>query len=502
MLGPKRVRQTVTVKLGVGADASGLPERSKDAAALATSFPEPGIMVVAPSDPPKLLDAHRLASRGENRERMWRVLGEHPRFEHDPPQKPQAIAEINRVAGEETREGIFWALGLLLLITGNAELRPTLEPQLDALWTSIPQLTMWLVTAEEAFVSRVRLSQLLFQFQHTPDLDIETLMADERRSMVAQSLSNGLSTADLVQPIFLTFSPAATGFAAPWVPHTIALDFGAAVDLRVKPPASLSAVYDPRVLSAPVNLDGREAWFNSIPKEQLATLFQWWISRLNLLYGIITDPTRFPNKHGEYDSSDHLAFRLTVERVLADLRIINASPQSPALTRLGATFDLLDKLETLLGYGPQSLSQFGKAWGPGRGFAKLLDRRMTLPMMQRSFDNMPRTLQSMFKDRAEVLFDAVYAEVADGVLRGRLDKDGVRCGSTSSRKMSWDNYVGTLVRAVRNSSHGLLQARKTEADVAATHTGALPDTLPELVPLIALALLADPERLWSMEVWG
>ena len=64
-----------------------------------------------------------------------------------------------------------------------------------------------------------------------------------------------------------------------------------------------------------------------------------------------SSPTRrgYPNKHHEYDSSDHLAFRLTVERVLADLRIINASPQAPALTRLGATFDLLDKLETLLG---------------------------------------------------------------------------------------------------------------------------------------------------------
>jgi hypothetical protein len=67
--------------------------------------------------------------------------------------------------------------------------------------------------------------------------------------------------------------------------------------------------------------------------------------------------------------------------------------------------------------------------------------------------------------------------------------------------MPWDTYVRTLVRAVRNSSHGLLQAHKTEAEVAATHTGALPDRLAELAPLIALTLLADPERLWSMDVW-
>jgi hypothetical protein len=483
----------------VGAGASGLPNSMTGDAALNATFPEPGIAVVKPSNQPKLLDIHRLASHGESRQRLWRVLSEHPRFEHDVPQMEQAIAEINRAAGEETPQGMLWAVGLLLLVTGNDDLRPTLEPQLDGLWKSIPQLTLWLVTGEPAFTARMSLSQLLFQFQHTPDLDLPTLMADERRSLAAQSLTNRVSTADIVQPIFLTFSPAATGFAAQWAPHTIALDFGAAVELRVKPPASLSAVYEPRVLSAPVDLDGREAWFNSIPKEQLATLFAWWISRLNLLYGIITDPTRFPNKRGEYDSAAQLAFRLTVERVLADLRIVNASPQAPALTRLGATFDLLDKLETLLGYGPQSSSQFGRAWAPGRGFVRLLNRRLTLPMMQRVFESMPSTLASVFKKRAKSLFDAVYDEVVEGVLRGRLAEDGVRVGSSSIREIPRDTYVGTLVRAVRNSSHGLLQAHRTEAEVAATHTGALPDTLPELVPLIALALLADPERLWSME---
>ena len=36
---------------------------------------------------------------------------------------------------------------------------------------------------------------------------------------------------------------------------------------------------------------------------------------------------------------------------------------------------------------------------------------------------------------------------------------------------------------------------------AATHTGALPEVLPELVAMLAWALLADPERLWSMKVW-
>ena len=129
MSAPTRIRQAVRVNLGVGATASGLPEQSKNAAALETTFPEPGVMVVHPTDPPKLLDAYRLASPGENRERMWSVLSEHPRFEHEVPQRQQAIAEINRVAGEETREGIFWSLALLL--ARSDRIRGALAPSHD-----------------------------------------------------------------------------------------------------------------------------------------------------------------------------------------------------------------------------------------------------------------------------------------------------------------------------------------------------------------------------------
>ena len=54
MPAPKRVRQAVTVSLGAGVHASGLPEQARSAAALAATFPEPGVMVVEPTDPPKL----------------------------------------------------------------------------------------------------------------------------------------------------------------------------------------------------------------------------------------------------------------------------------------------------------------------------------------------------------------------------------------------------------------------------------------------------------------
>jgi hypothetical protein len=471
-------------------------------AALSATFPDASTAIVQPTDPPRLLDPHRLASRGENLDRMWRLLAEHPRLDQETEHKQEAISAINRVAKLATPEGMLWSLGLLLLVTSNAEVRPVLEQQLDSLWQSLPEATLWLITAEPPLTARLTMSQLLFQFEHTPDLDLDALIAERRRSLEAQSLMGRVASSDVVQPIFLAFSPATTGFAAPWLPHTIALEFGGARDLRDDPPTSLSAVYDPRVLSPPADREGRPAWVNSIPKSSLGTLLAWWVNRLDLLYGIITDPTRFSTPDGVFDSGAQLAFRLTVERVLADLRVLNASPLAPALTRLGTTFDLLDKLETLLGYGPRSRKTSGDEWRPGQGFLRLLDRREAVPLMERGFANMPSQLGSRFAAHGRGLFDAMYGEIEDGVFDARRVDGGVRVGRTAGETMSIEVYTGRVVRAVRNSSHGLLdQLAGPDAEVAAIHTGALPDTLPELVALIAMALLADPERLWSMQVW-
>ena len=501
---PQRVRRAVRVPLFAEDVAPAFRKVMVDTAGLAATFPDAATAIVEPSSPTTLIDAHRLASRSERRDRMWQILGEHPRGDTQSSHEEWAIAEINRMADLGTAEGILNAFALLLLVTSNQEIRARLEPQLDPLWTSLPAMTIWLITASPAFLSRMSLLQLLFQLSHTPDIEPSILVPDHRRSLGAQSLTSRVSIQDVVQPVFLLFSPAATGFAAPWLPHTLAFEFGELIDLRRKPPRSLSALYDPRVLSAPVTEDmTSDPWANSIPKQTFGSLLQWWVSRLNLLYGIITDPTRFSTWDGQHDSAAQLAFLLTVERVLADLRVLNANPQAPGLVRFGTTFDLLDKLETLLGYGPRSRKQHGDAWRSGAGFVRLLDVRESLPLMRRGFAQMPQQIGSRFTERGEDLFATLYAELQDGVLATRLTPNGVRVGSRAQSTMNIEQYAGRLIRAVRNSSHGLLdQLAGREADVAISHTGALPDALPELASAIALALLADPERLWSMDVWG
>jgi hypothetical protein len=66
-------------------------------------------------------------------------------------------------------------------------------------------------------------------------------------------------------------------------------------------------------------------------------------------------------------------------------------------------------------------------------------------------------------------------------------------------KWTWDGYAPRLVRAVRNSAHGLMEAfdRGDFAPIIVTNTGQMPAQLPDLAGLIAIALVADAERLCS-----
>jgi len=394
------------------------------------------------------------------------------------------------------------ALTLVLMVTEPSELRAVLEPELDGLWTALPNMTLWLVRVDELLTARLSMFGSLFQLHYTPEMRLGHDDSDPRRSLSAQSLTQNVSFADVVQPVFLAFTPAVFGFAAPLMPHALALEFGAVVDLRRPRPESLSAVYDSRVLAAPVNEEPRAAWVNQVPKTHFGSLLAWWVSRMSTMYDIASDPTRFANEDGSHDAAAQFAFRLTIERVLADLCVIGAAPQASALVQLGASFDLLDKLETLLGYGPRSAKVHGKAWGSGRGFVRLLDRDESLPLMRRGLETLPVQLRGVFIARAEALFDEIEEDVRDGVLQSRLDADTVLVGRQREERVPMNQYVGRLVRAVRNSSHGLLdQLAGRDAELAVTHTGALPEALPLLISLIAFALLAEPERLWSMEVW-
>ncbi len=491
---PRREQCPVSISLPSSDIAPNFTNSMASSARFDVAFEESSA-TVRPGPPLRALQAHRLAAAGESLDRMWRILADHPARAHHAEHEERALSEAAARGAVGTAEATLGALTLMLMVTNPQQLRERLEPELPGLWDAFPGMTLWLASVSDTVLARLSTVRLLFQMQVSPELVLGEGGA-RQRSLSAQSLSSGVSFADVVQPVFLIFSPAATGYAAPWMPHAFALEFGAVVDLRIE-----ASVYWSRVLEPKATESGRPAWVNDVPKEHLGSLLAWWVDRISKLYDIASDPTRFSDAEGRHDVMGQMAFLLTAERALSDLGALSALPRIPAIARLGLTFDLLDKLETLLGYGPQSRNAFGHEWGSGHGFTALLNRRRCLPMLERNLGQLPLQVRALFSKRAAALFDEVEAEIADGVLESRLRDGAVLVGAHADTRIPFEQYAGRVVRAVRNSSHGLLdQLAGREADVAVTHTGALPAALPELAAMIAFAMFADPERLWRMDV--
>jgi hypothetical protein len=121
---------------------------------------------------------------------------------------------------------------------------------------------------------------------------------------------------------------------------------------------------------------------------QIETLLQWWVTRLNVVYSFLADPTRFGDDLARHSAPRQAAWFLTFERMLADFLLVQTGFQGSELARQQAAFDLLDKAEALLGFGKD---------GSGKGFERLLRRRSMVQRLDEVWSRLPLQLQPRFR---------------------------------------------------------------------------------------------------------
>jgi hypothetical protein len=134
-----------------------------------------------------------------------------------------------------------------------------------------------------------------------------------------------------------------------------------------------------------------------------------------------------------------------------------------------------------------------------------------LPRLREAFGTLPANLGRRLGDESERLFDGLYRTVRDNTVSYRLTEKGAKVArkdAAAIEAMDNDHLVSSLCRAVRNSSHGLLDILRDSPDryLLAANTGGVPPELPALAPLIALGLVADAEGLingsWRSKLQG
>ncbi len=336
-----------------------------------------------------------------------------------------------------------------------------------------------------------------------PDfLDATDQELPQIQTLQEHSLTGGVATETLVQPLLLAIPPAAMGFAFSWMPHAIVFLFGHPTPLVEEHPPTYCALYVPRLHGSGDELHWRESdFFEGFGPAEVETLFQWWATRLNVIYSYALDPTNFDNGSGLLDIKSQTVWFMTFERLLADALSIGSSPQSAALARLETGFDLLDKAESLLGY---------KQKNSGKGFVRLLRRGEMIPRLDKIWDSrLPMQMRARFKSHARHLYDRMYEHVRERAYPFRVTADGTRINVWSGDQKrliewQWDDYVPALVRAVRNSAHGLMETfdKPSERDVVAAHSGEMPQEFPGLAEFLPLAVVADAEGICDATWWN
>lgn len=369
----------------------------------------------------------------------------------------------------------------------SGELANLLEANLPALFGHFPEGELWYVTTDPVLLARLTFVRAEAAFELTPDMPLGPDM-EALRAFSDLSVLQGIDVGAAMRIPLVALSPAAIGMLIPALPHALVFCFGRGIDLAKPYPISFSSLYRPTVLGSPAGLD-RSALLADLDPDDGAGLVGWWVDRLNVIYSHVADPTRFTDEQGKHDATAQTAWMITVERLLGDANSLLAEPQATDLDRVQIAFDLLDKAEGLLGYGKER---------SGKGFAALLRRGQCLPRLRESFAALPGNLGQRLSEECERLFAGLYAGVRENTAGFRRTEKGVKIARSEPSALEAiddDRLVSSLCRAVRNSSHGLLEILREDPDrfLLGANTGGIPPQLPALAPLIGLGLVADIE---------
>jgi hypothetical protein len=134
----------------------------------------------------------------------------------------------------------------------------------------------------------------------------------------------------------------------------------------------------------------------------------------------------------------------------------------------------------------------------GRGFKTLVTRGVALRQLDGHLrSTMPGDGRKPLFRYATDLFDQVCREVRDGVVEFRRRENAILVeprGGGDPKPKPLDDYAALLIRAVRDSAHGLLaQLRADEARVIGIHLGGLPAEVALLPGPLLLGFAAGAE---------
>jgi hypothetical protein len=390
----------------------------------------------------------------------------------------RAIESLPEVSNPSGLEDAWVALRLLFTVRPDKEVADFVREQFTEIVKVVPAASAWLIEFSGVLQARLSAARALFAAEVTP----ATLSAHTDRVALFPGGMNFMRSQMLgfqayVQPGLMTLSPWLTGISSYRVGGSLVILFGSPVAgfRQVQAPELLN-LYRPN--SYPT-LSPRSAPVN-IPPESAEAALRWWVARLNEVFRLALDPTRYCDSSGLFQPSRQVGILMSLERLFACLQGTLAHSGRDEFVRSTLSFEALDILDGL---------SFG-SW------EQMVNRGKVEKQLEALKSGMPAEAHAVLVPRCDGAL-AALTDAMDHFVPEWLDGDLVRVRSKTGSNMeliSKERAYAQLLRLTRNASHSYRQHAEDahELSILACHDGEIPDRVADLALFHVLRFLVSP----------
>lgn len=361
-------------------------------------------------------------------------------------------------------------------------------PMGDTSDPAFPTRSAHLLVATDLLIRRVRLPGIMFRFDQDPDAleNIAEQQNSAKGGMFASSADWYQEIISLVRylgPLLGCLSPRFWCLPATIPPATVLFNLGMHVNGFRQSPMELMQLIPTR------------ARRERIPQAQLTErsgpqAIRWWATRLNQMFGYLSDPTTFRDADGKYAAHEHHHWLLTFDQVFGLMTSLQCAGRD-----FTAQHALMNNLLDI--FGDRILG------------IDFVDKLCSLPFAREKADEvrnkMPPQAAALLMPAADRAVAALEdAQAGFFIQRQRGDAE-VRLRMPDGR---WESRnpakaVSLLLKLHRNATHGFggrkgkREKAKAELDASLLvhHHGQMPADIVLLPYLYLLDMLCNPDRI-------
>ncbi len=220
-----------------------------------------------------------------------------------------------------------------------------------------------------------------------------------------------------------------------------------------------------------------------ILKIDASQLLRWWTHRLNILLTEATDLGRYRKHDASLDAGRAYRELRTLERVIANCVRIQARP-TDHLARVALGYEFFDLLPNLVSPHPSAPNVWDRLANPANA-QRILDD---------AFKTAPADIKRCLGARTKAVLAKFRDETLEHVVAGHRSGNKVIVGG---KPYTCDTFIAQLFHQLRNTHHGYELDTQVKRDLVTAHTGHISEAFPELVVLYTIALVSDPQSVFS-----